>query len=97
MRSIGLGTVLITLTLTAVARISAIAMPTEQVNLLVLTDSNTLIRFNTNHLSETEQIKVSGVSGSLLGIDYRPANGRSTASPMPITFTPLTQPPGWPL
>jgi hypothetical protein len=75
MRSIGLSTVLITLTLTVVARISAIAMPTEQVNLLVLTDSNTLIRFNTNHLSETEQVKVSGVNGSLLGIDYRPANG----------------------
>jgi Domain of unknown function (DUF4394) len=72
MRSIGLGTVLISLTLTAVAVVSALAAPAEQ---LALTDDNTLVRFDANHPSETEQVKVSGISGTLLGIDYRPANG----------------------
>ena len=42
---------------------------------LALNDNNTLISFAPDSLSETEAIAVTGVGGTLLGIDTRPANG----------------------
>lgn len=40
-----------------------------------LTDSNTLVSFDLDDPMSTQQIDVSGVDGTLLGIDFRPANG----------------------
>lgn len=40
-----------------------------------LTDSNTLVSFDPNNATNTTSVGVSGVDGTLLGIDFRPANG----------------------
>lgn len=41
-----------------------------------LTENNALVSFDLNSLDETQQISVSGVDGTLLGIDFRPANNK---------------------
>ncbi|MBD1909316.1 MULTISPECIES: DUF4394 domain-containing protein [unclassified Leptolyngbya] len=43
--------------------------------MVALTDANTLIAFNPNSPGSSQQIQVTGVDGNLLGIDVRPANG----------------------
>ncbi|MGP1386523.1 MAG: DUF4394 domain-containing protein [Thainema sp.] len=43
--------------------------------LIGLTDDNSLIYFNPDDPSSTRTLSVTGVNGSLLGIDVRPANG----------------------
>jgi hypothetical protein len=75
MRPTGLSTFFIALVLTAVTAVPAIAVDAGRVNLLGLTDDNTLILFNSNDPGKTQSVKVTGVSGMLLGIDYRPADG----------------------
>ncbi len=42
---------------------------------LALTDNNTLVSFDPLNPSEVESISLTGLSGTLLGIDTRPANG----------------------
>lgn len=44
-------------------------------DLVALNDDNTLVLFNTKTPNETEEREVRGVRGTLLAIDYRPANG----------------------
>lgn len=41
-----------------------------------LTDSNTLLSFDLADPTKTNSVAVSGVNGTLLGIDFRPANGK---------------------
>lgn len=43
--------------------------------MVALTDANTLIAFDPNTPESSRQIAVTGVDGTLLGIDLRPANG----------------------
>lgn len=49
--------------------------PAIGTQLLGLTDDNTLVWFNTANPAETMMIPVTGINGTLLGIDTRPANG----------------------
>ncbi|MBE9108724.1 DUF4394 domain-containing protein [Nodosilinea sp. LEGE 07298] len=44
-------------------------------DLLGLTDANQIVAFSTSNLAQTKTLSVSGVEGTLLGIDVRPANG----------------------
>ncbi|NEP15598.1 MAG: DUF4394 domain-containing protein [Leptolyngbya sp. SIO4C1] len=53
---------------------SASAVSAATISFLGLTDSNALISFDLDDLTKTRQIGVSGVDGTLLGIDFRPAN-----------------------
>ena len=41
-----------------------------------LTENNTLLSFDLDDPANTQQISVSGVDGDLLGVDFRPANGK---------------------
>lgn len=70
----GCDLVLMTL-LVAVMRTGA-AVPASPVDLVGLTDDNMLVLFTSDRPGEVKRIEVSGISGSLLGIDYRPANGQ---------------------
>ena len=42
---------------------------------IALSDNNVLVSFNSSNLSRVSSIPVTGIDGSLLGIDTRPANG----------------------
>jgi trimeric autotransporter adhesin len=42
---------------------------------IALSDNNVLVSFNSNNLSRLSSTPVTGIDGSLLGIDTRPANG----------------------
>ncbi len=42
---------------------------------LALTDANILVSFDPNSPASTQRTQVTGVDGTLLGIDVRPANG----------------------
>ncbi len=44
-------------------------------NLAALTDNNTLLTFNSSNPGQVTPIAVTGIEGTLLGIDTRPANG----------------------
>lgn len=44
-------------------------------NLLALTDDNTLVSFAPTSPADTMSIPVTGINGTLIGIDTRPANG----------------------
>ncbi len=61
--------------LVAVMRTGA-AVPASPVDLVGLTDDNMLVLFTSDRPGEDKRIAVSGISGRLLGIDYRPANGQ---------------------
>lgn len=52
------------------------AKPAVAARLTGLTNSNTLVFFDSATPGTTTSSAVSGVSGSLIGIDYRPANGQ---------------------
>ncbi len=41
-----------------------------------LTDSNRLLSFDLDDPTKTKSVAVSGVNGTLLGVDFRPANGK---------------------
>lgn len=41
-----------------------------------LTDSNQLLSFDLDDPTQTKSVAVSGVNGTLLGVDFRPANGK---------------------
>ncbi len=44
------------------------------IQLLGLTDNNTIVSFDPNNLTSTSSVAVTGVDGSLIGIDFRSAN-----------------------
>lgn len=44
------------------------------IQLLGLTDDNTIVSFDPNNLSSSNSVAVTGVDGSLIGIDFRSAN-----------------------
>jgi trimeric autotransporter adhesin len=45
-------------------------------DLIALTDNNMLVFFNSASPQDTDTLNVTGVDGTLLGIDFRPANGK---------------------
>lgn len=45
-------------------------------DLIALTDNNMLVFFNSATPQDTDTLNVTGVDGTLLGIDFRPANGK---------------------
>ncbi len=49
---------------------------TVTANVVALTDNNELLTFSSDDLSSVTQIPVTGLEGSLLGIDVRPADGK---------------------
>ncbi|NJP10260.1 MAG: DUF4394 domain-containing protein [Leptolyngbyaceae cyanobacterium RU_5_1] len=51
-----------------------IAQPVSAAELIGLTSNNMLVSFNSDRPMKARQIKVSGVEGTLIGIDFRPAN-----------------------
>ncbi|MGH8566718.1 MAG: DUF4394 domain-containing protein [Gammaproteobacteria bacterium] len=61
--------------LVAVMRTGA-AVPASPVDLVGLTADNRLVLFTSDRPGEVKRIEISGIGGSLLGIDYRPTNGR---------------------
>ena len=63
-----------TIALTGAQTIPPIAPP-RAVDLLGLTDDNQLVSFSTGNPIETTALAVSGIEGSLIGIDVRPADG----------------------
>lgn len=63
-----------TLALAAVM-ITAGIVHARNANLIGLSEDNTLVVFASDRPSETRRVKVTEVSGTLLGIDSRPANG----------------------
>ena len=75
MQAIRFGAGIIALSWTMQMVVLAVAGQAEQVNLIGLTTDNTLVRFTANSPRETTRVIVSGVTGTLLGIDFRPANG----------------------
>ncbi|MBD1914371.1 MULTISPECIES: DUF4394 domain-containing protein [Cyanophyceae] len=49
--------------------------PPAAFDLLGLTDNNQLVSFSTDNLVQTTTLSVTGIEGTLIGIDVRPANG----------------------
>lgn len=45
-------------------------------DLIALSDHNTLVSFSADDPSDADSLSVQGLEGTLLGVDYRPANGK---------------------
>lgn len=60
----------------AVVLLALISGNALAVELIGLTDDNTLVRFEDRQPGKTREIKTHGVKGRLIGIDFRPANGQ---------------------
>ncbi|UFP96195.1 DUF4394 domain-containing protein [Gloeobacter morelensis] len=54
----------------------AVAATAAPIELIGLAENNTLVRFEAGRPAAATTLKVSGVSGTLVGIDYRPADGK---------------------
>ncbi|MBW4698645.1 MAG: DUF4394 domain-containing protein [Aphanocapsa lilacina HA4352-LM1] len=54
----------------------AAAATAAPIELIGLAGNNTLVRFEAERPAAATTLKVSGVSGTLVGIDYRPADGK---------------------
>lgn len=65
------------LTVTTICSLLGIIKPADAANIRLtgLTGNNTLVSFDPSDLTATNSIGVTGVNGTLLGIDFRPANG----------------------
>ncbi|MGB3203107.1 MAG: DUF4394 domain-containing protein [Nodosilinea sp.] len=63
-----------TIALTGAQSIQPVVQPAA-VDLLGLTDDNRLVSFSTSDPTKTKLLPVSGLAGTLLGIDVRPADG----------------------
>jgi hypothetical protein len=70
-------TIISTLAVATTLDLLGVANPANAatIQLTGLTDNNTLVLFNPSDTSSTKTIGVTGVEGTLLGIDFRPANG----------------------
>lgn len=77
MKLTNIGTIVTVLTVTALLELFGVAKPTDaaSLNLYGLTNNNTLLSFDPNNPTKTNSIGVTGIEGTLLGIDFRPANG----------------------
>lgn len=77
MKLTNIGTIVTALTVTALLELLSIAKPADAASLKVygLADSNTLVSFDPNDPTKTKSVAVTGIEGTLLGIDFRPANG----------------------
>jgi hypothetical protein len=69
------GANMVALSLTMQVGVLTAVGQTGPVNLIGLTNENALVRFTTNNPREAMRVPVSGITGTLLGIDVRPANG----------------------
>ncbi|MBW4663430.1 MAG: DUF4394 domain-containing protein [Chroococcus sp. CMT-3BRIN-NPC107] len=67
---------LLTIALATVASSIAIAPQVQAVGLTGLTRDNTLVNFDSQSPDDASFVQVTGVTGNLLGIDYRPADGQ---------------------
>ena len=69
-----LGTVFTPLAVATMFNLLSVAKPAAAVSLVGLTDNNTLVLFDSSNPSSINTVSVTGVSGTLVGIDRRPAN-----------------------
>ncbi|BAZ32910.1 hypothetical protein NIES4074_54170 [Cylindrospermum sp. NIES-4074] len=69
-----LTTVVTALTVAAISNLLSVAKPAAAVSLVGLTEGNTLVNFDSSNPSSTSSVQVTGIKGTLLGIDRRPAN-----------------------
>ncbi len=78
MKLSGLNTIITVLSVVTMFDLISVAKPATAVGLTGLTEDNTLIFFDSDSPSSTTSVRVSGpdLTGTLLGIDYRPADGQ---------------------
>lgn len=78
MRLSKLSAVVTVLSVATMLELVSVAQSAIAVGLIGLTDDNTLVFFDSDSPSSTSTIKVTGadLTGTLLGIDYRPADGQ---------------------
>lgn len=69
-----LTTIVTALTVAAISNLLSVAKPAAAVSLVGLTEGNTLVNFDSSNPSSTSSVQVTGINGTLLGIDRRPAN-----------------------
>ncbi|MBD2536207.1 DUF4394 domain-containing protein [Nostoc flagelliforme FACHB-838] len=69
-----LGTVITALAIAATFDLLSIAKPAAAVSLVGLTEDNNLVLFDSSNPTSNSTVSVTGVDGTLLGIDRRPAN-----------------------
>lgn len=72
-----IGTIVTALTVAATFELLGVAKPADAASLKLygLTADNTLVSFDPNNPTKTKSVVVTGIEGTLLGIDFRPANG----------------------
>lgn len=73
-----LGKAVVAISLIAGFQTFAIAPATSRpvYKIIGLTSDNTLVRYDYNSRRSNQTIKIKGVDGNVLGIDFRPANGK---------------------
>ncbi|MBW4673965.1 MAG: DUF4394 domain-containing protein [Desmonostoc geniculatum HA4340-LM1] len=69
-----LGTVFTALVVAAIFDLLSVAKPAAAVSLVGLTEDNNLVLFDSSNPISTSTVSITGVDGTLLGIDRRPAN-----------------------
>ncbi|MCF2144884.1 DUF4394 domain-containing protein [Desmonostoc muscorum LEGE 12446] len=69
-----LGTVFTALVVAAIFDLLSVAKPAAAVSLVGLTEDNNLVLFDSSNPTSTSTVSITGVDGTLLGIDRRPAN-----------------------
>ncbi|MBE9201943.1 MULTISPECIES: DUF4394 domain-containing protein [unclassified Nodularia (in: cyanobacteria)] len=74
MKLTNLGTVITALVVATIFDLVSVAKQAAAVSLVGLTEDNSLVLFDSNNPTITSTVSVTGVDGSLLGIDRRPAN-----------------------
>ncbi|RCJ23261.1 hypothetical protein A6S26_01510 [Nostoc sp. ATCC 43529] len=74
MKFINLSTVITTLVVAAIFDLLSVAKPAAAVSLVGLTEDNNLVLFDSSNPTSSTTVSVTGVNGTLLGIDRRPAN-----------------------
>lgn len=88
-----LATVVTALAVATIFDLLSVAKPAAAVSLVGLTDNNTLVLFDSSAPTATSSTQVTGINGTLLGIDRRPANnqiyGLTTTNDI-YTINPLT-------
>jgi hypothetical protein len=88
-----LGTVITLLSVATLFDVLSVARSAVAVQLFGLTDNNTIVSFDSDNPTSTSRVGVTGIEGSLSGIDFRPANsllyGVTTANKI-YTIDPTT-------
>lgn len=72
-----LSTTLTALTVAMMLDLLGVAKPADaaSIQLIGLDNSNNLVSFDPTNLTSTSSVQVTGITGNLVGIDFRPANG----------------------